>query len=361
MNLYAIIDIETTGGRYNEEGITEIAIHKFDGVNVIDTFVSLVNPEKAIQPFVVKLTGINNKMLRNAPKFYEVAKRIIEITKDCTLVAHNANFDYRILRTEFKRLGYDFETPTLCTVELSKKLIPDLESYSLGKLCRSIGIPVTDRHRANGDAIATVKLLEILLQKDTEKIIVKSTVKSGNKRDLSKKLLTILGELPTKTGVFYFHRFNGDILFIGKGKNIKKAVNQVFLRTSKKARSLQKELISVSFDITGSELISQIKYQEEIKTHQPKYNQKSKVKIHYTNYSNENMILVDKGRNVSEKSVILIENNTYQGYGFADLSYQINNLEVLKSLITSTKAMEVQNDIIIKYLKNNTIEKIIRF
>jgi len=104
--LYAIIDIETTGGKFNEEGITEIAIHKFDGVDIIDSFVSLVNPEKEIQPFVVNLTGINNKMLRNAPKFYEVAKRIVEITKDCILVAHNASFDYRILRTEFRRLGF---------------------------------------------------------------------------------------------------------------------------------------------------------------------------------------------------------------------------------------------------------------
>ncbi len=359
--MYVVIDIETTGGKYNEEGITEIAIHKFDGNNIVDSFISLVNPEKEIQPFVVNLTGINNKMLRNAPKFYEVAKRIIEITKDCTLVAHNASFDYRILRSEFKRLGYNFESPTLCTVELSKKLIPDLESYSLGKLCRSIGIPVTDRHRANGDAIATVKLLEILLQKDTEKIIVKSTIKSGNKRDLSKKLLTILDELPTKIGVFYFHRHNGDILFIGKGKNIKKLVNQVFLRTSKKSRSLLKELASVTFDITGSELIALLKYQEEIKTHKPKYNKKSKIKIQYTSFSNENMILIDKGRDVSEKSVILIENNAYKGYGFTDLSYQINNLDVLKSLITSTSTIEIQNDIIIKYLKNNTIEKIIRF
>jgi len=300
-------------------------------------------------------------MLRNAPKFYEVAKRIIEITKDCTLVAHNASFDYRILGTEFRRLGYNYEVPTLCTVELSKKLIPNLESYSLGKLCRNIGIPITDRHRANGDAIATVKLLEILLQKDTDKIIVKSTIKSGNKRDLSKKLLTILGEIPTKTGVFYFHKYNGDILYIGKGKNIKKVVNQVFLRTSKKSRSLLKELVSITYNITGSELIALLKYESEIKSQKPKYNKINKVKIQYTNFSNENMILIDKGRDVSEKSVILIEKNIYKGYCFADLGYQINNLEILKSLITSAIATELQNNIIIKYLKNNTVEKIIRF
>ena len=158
MLMYTILDIETTGGKYNEEGITEIAIHKFDGHKVVDKFISLVNPEKEIQPFVVNLTGINSKMLQTAPKFHEVAKRIVEITEDSVLVAHNAQFDYRILRTEFRRLGYNFERKTLCTVDLSKTLLPDAESYSLGKLVRSLGIAVSDRHRANGDALATLKL-----------------------------------------------------------------------------------------------------------------------------------------------------------------------------------------------------------
>lgn len=359
--MYAVIDIETTGGKYNEEGITEIAIHKFDGMDIIDSFVSLVNPEKEIQPFVVNLTGINNKMLRNAPKFYEVAKRIVEITNGCVLVAHNSSFDYRILRTEFRRLGYDFDIPTLCTVELSKLLIPGLESYSLGKLCRNIGIPVSDRHRADGDALATVKLLKILLQKDKDKIIVKKTIKTGNIRDLSKKLLTILEDLPLNTGIFYLHKYNGDILYIGKGKNIKKEVNNIFLRTTNRCRSLLKEMSSISFDITGSELIAQLRFNDEIENHKPRFNNKTKSKIKFTNYSNKNMILIDKGRVVSEKSVILIENNDYQGFGYADLKYQINDLDILKNIITNTNNHKDQNNTIISYLKHQTIEKIIRF
>ena len=156
--MYAIFEIETTWVQFNEEGITEIAIYKFDGHEVVDQFISLVNPEIPIQPFVVKLTGINNAMLISAPKFYEVAKRIIEITTDCVIVAHNAAFDYRILRTEFRRLGYNYEARTLCTVELSKKLLPEQPSHSLGKLVRALGIPMADRHRASGDALATIKL-----------------------------------------------------------------------------------------------------------------------------------------------------------------------------------------------------------
>ena len=208
--------------------MTEIAIYKFDGHTIIDQFISLVNPEREIQPFVVNLTGINSKMLRSAPKFYEVAKRIVEITEGCILVAHNAQFDYRILKTEFRRLGFDFERENLCTVELSKKLIPDLPSYSLGKLVRSLGIPVSDRHRAAGDATATVKLFKMLLEKDVEKTIIKAAVRLDPKHQMEPKLTDIISKLPAVTGVYYIHTADGEIVYIGKSKNIKSRINQHF-------------------------------------------------------------------------------------------------------------------------------------
>lgn len=270
--MYAILDIETTGGQYNEEGITEIAIYKFDGHEVVDQFISLVNPEKPIQPFVVKLTGINNAMLRSAPKFYEIAKRIIEITEDCIVVAHNASFDYRILRTEFSRLGYDYIKPTLCTVELSQKLIPGQLSYSLGKLVRALGIPVTDRHRASGDAMATVKLFKMILAKDTEKEILISLIKAEIKTGLTPKLLDIVESLPTKTGIYYIHNEKGDLIYIGKSRNIKKRINQHFTGTSGKSKKIQREVFAVTFEITGSELIALLKESEEIKINKPIYN-----------------------------------------------------------------------------------------
>lgn len=272
LNMYAILDIETTGGQYNEEGITEIAIYKFDGHEILDQFISLVNPEIPIQPFVVKLTGINNAMLRSAPKFYEIAKRIIEITENCIIVAHNASFDYRVIKTEFKRLGYDYKKQTLCTVELSKKLIPDQTSYSLGKLVRSLGIPVTDRHRANGDAMATVKLFKLLLSKDIEKTIVKSFIKTEIKSGVTPKLLDILDHVPSKTGIYYIHNEQGEIIYIGKSKNIKKRINQHFTGLSKKSKKIQKEVFTVTFEETGSELIALLKESEEIKINKPIYN-----------------------------------------------------------------------------------------
>lgn len=180
--LFSILDLETTGGKFNEEGITEIAIYKFDGIKIIDQFISLINPQIPIQPYVKQLTGINNKMLLNAPKFYQVCKRVLEITNNTILVAHNASFDYRMLKVEFNRLGYDFNIPQLCTVNISKKLIPDKNSYKLGRLAKSLGISISNRHRASGDAMATVELFKLLLKKDKNNDILNNIIKQKNNK-----------------------------------------------------------------------------------------------------------------------------------------------------------------------------------
>ncbi|MGB0396546.1 MAG: exonuclease domain-containing protein [Flavobacteriaceae bacterium] len=278
--MYAILDIETTGGKYNEEGITEIAIYQHDGLQVTDQFISLVNPERAIQPFVEKLTGINGQMLRNAPRFFEIAKRIIEITENCLIVAHNTDFDYRILRTEFKRLGYNFERNSLCTVSLSQQLLPDMESYKLGKLVRSLGIPISDRHRAQGDAMATVKLFELLLEKDSNKQILKSQIKALHTHQVPSKYLSIIEELPTATGVYYLHNAVGDVLYIGKSKNIKKRVRTHLTGTDRKSKKIQKKLHKVNFETTGSELIALLKEQHEIKKNQPQINKDGRYRLY---------------------------------------------------------------------------------
>ena len=218
-------------------------------------------------------------MLRSAPKFYEVAKRIIEITDNCILVAHNTSFDYRILRTEFNRLGYDFVKPTLCTVELSKKLIPEQPSYSLGKLVRALGIPMSDRHRASGDALATVKLFQLLLAKDSEKEIVIGLIKAEIKSGLSPKLLDIVESLPNKTGIYYIHNEKGDLIYIGKSKNIKKRVNQHFTGKNNKSKKIQAQVFTVTYEETGSELVALLKESEEIKINKPIYNRAQRKSI----------------------------------------------------------------------------------
>lgn len=455
LKMYAILDIETTGGQFNEEGITEIAIYKFDGHEIVDQFISLVNPEIPIQPFVVKLTGINNAMLKSAPKFFEVAKRIIEITQDCVIVAHNATFDYRILRTEFRRLGYDFKAKNLCTVELAKVLIPDQPSYSLGKLVRALGIPMADRHRATGDAMATVKLFKMLLEKDLEKVIVKSLIQTEVKSGIAPKLFDIIESIPSKTGVYYIHNQKGSLIYIGKSNNIKKRINQHFTGTSTKSKKIQTEVYTVTYDETGSELIALLKESEEIKINKPIYNRAQRKSIfqialyvekdangylnlslqkadgrkkeitsfaslqegknalfritsHYklcqkltglyqtktecfqhkinecdgacigkvspevynervqdfitnSDYENQNMILIDKGRSINERSAILIENGIYKGYAFYDLNYQIHNIPILKNILIPMQNNRDTKHIIQSQIRKNKFLKILKF
>jgi len=359
--MYAILDIETTGGKFNEEGITEIAIYKFDGHTIIDQFISLVNPEREIQQFVVKLTGINSNMLKNAPKFHEVAKRIIEITKDCIVVAHNSSFDYRILKTEYNRLGYDYIRNTLCTVELSKKLILDQPSYSLGKLCRGLGIPTSDRHRANGDAVVTVKLFKLLLEKDVDKNIIQQTIKYSDNRNKKNKIIKILESLPEEEGIFYVHNTAGNVIFIGRSKNIKKEVNKLFLKETKRALKVNSKTDTVTFEKTGNQLLTKLKYYLELENIRPKYNIIRKRKMTTKEFSHSDFLLIDKGRIPEENAVILIEKNEVIGYAFTNLSYQENQLHILKNILTPIENKPLAKTIVKNHLLTNKVAKIVRF
>jgi DNA polymerase-3 subunit epsilon len=358
--LYTILDIETTGGKFNEEGITEIAIYKFDGHTVVDQFISLVNPEKEIQKFVVNLTGINNKMLQNAPKFYEIAKRIIEITKDCTLVAHNSSFDYRILSTEFDRLGYDFNRNTLCTVELSKKLILDQPSYSLGKLIRALGIPMTDRHRASGDALATVQLFKLLLEKDIGKAIIQNSVKYHDKRTEKQRLQKLLDAVPKELGLFYIHDAEGKVIYLGRGKNVKSEVNKLFLKQTRRALKVQERATSITYEKTGNDLFTRLKYYIELETLAPKYNLKKKRKPFLQDFNSEDFIIYDKGREIEEHALILIEDKEVFGYGYTSLAHQEDKLAILKSILTPIQDKGLAKAIVKNYLNKHRVQKIVR-
>ena len=432
--MYAILDIETTGGKYDEEGITEIAIYQFDGHTITDQFISLINPERPIQDYVIKLTGINNKMLRNAPKFYEIAKRIVEITEGCIIVGHNAAFDYRILQTEFRRLGYEYIKTTLCTVELSQQLIPDKESYSLGKLVRSLGIPMSERHRASGDAMATLNLFKYLLEKDTKKSIITASVKNDVNLEMASRHLKILDALPETLGVFYIHNEEGKIIYVGKHKNIKGRVNQLLTSPSKRDRYLQRHTYKVTYEEMGNELIATLKELELIQLNNPKCNNRSIDKLKNINYiltshynkrgylcfsiellqsqnnfittfetlkeglfflkriekefqlnevdfnnespeiynkrvkeifakyglQNEDVAIVDKGRVVGEKSMILVIDGNIKGYGFLNLNYQLTQRSILETLITPLANSLLNRHLLHSYLRKNSKVKVLK-
>lgn len=270
--MYAILDIESTGGNYDEEGIMEIAIYRFDGHTVVDKFSGLINPEREIQPFVTKLTGIDASLLQGAPRFCDLAQRIVEITEGATLVAHNAQFDYRILRTEFRRLGYAYQRKTLCTVTLSQKLLPDAPSHSLGKLVRSLGISVSHRHRAHGDALATLELFTLLLAKDPDKSAITQMIRAEAHGELSPKQLKMVAALPPEAGVYALHNKEGKLLFLGSAENLTQKVNQHLISGNPLARILQKETKKVTYKKTGSALVAHLKAYQGRKKKQPRYN-----------------------------------------------------------------------------------------
>ena len=265
--MYSIIDIETTGLSPNREKITEIAIYVHDGEKVVDEFVTLLNPEVDIPYRITQLTGINNRMVEESPKFYEVAKRIVEMTEDTTIVGHNVNFDYNFIRKEFRELGYDYYRKKICTTRLSRKLLPGRRSYSLGKLCQELGITNPQRHRAFGDASATMRLFEILLkvEKNVEEISL-----HGLNTNLDRNLIK---NLPSEPGVYYFYNDKGDIIYIGKSINIKERVlSHLTNNSSKRAIEMRNEISDIGFELTGNELIALIMESNEIKQHLPKFN-----------------------------------------------------------------------------------------
>lgn len=264
---YAIIDIETTGLSPSAEKITEIAIIIHDDKNVIEEFSTLINPERKIPYRITQITGINSKMVDDAPKFYEIAKQIVELTENKIIIGHNVRFDYGFIRNEFKSLGYDYKRQTLDTIKLARKLIPGKPSYGLGKLCKSLGIENPNRHRALGDATATKTLFELLLSIDNNPENINLT---GVQSDLSKSLVL---NLPKEAGVYYFYDNRDDLIYVGKSINIHdRVMSHLNNNLHKKAIEMKSAIADVKYTVTGSELIALLLESAEIKEKQPIYN-----------------------------------------------------------------------------------------
>ncbi len=429
--MFAIIDIETCGGtyEYRKGAITEICILIHDGLQVVDKFTTLINPQCHISHFYRNLTGITDAMVADAPKFYEVAAKILEMTENRVFVAHNVSFDYNFIKAEFASLGYKFKREQLCTVRLSRKLLPGRISYSLGNLCASLGIDIEGRHRAEGDAVATAKLFDLLLQlKATDPQYKNVGIEGIMTRRIDKIKEYILKKLPEECGVYYFLDKDQNIIYIGKSLNMYSRAISHFNSHEKKGKNMLNELYNVDFVLTGSEAIALLLESEEIKKHKPKFNRsrvtdtfthsidwfidekgiinfkivpfeesentlqsftslisarerlenwieeftlcinycglmskdsacfnhqikkcngicsgQEEVEV-YNSRANEilnhyltpeiNYALIDRGRNEEERSVIIVENRKYSGYGYIDSSCVVSEPDDFKNYIT---------------------------
>ena len=276
--MYTVVDIETTGNGIKGNKITEISIFKHDGKVVVDEFTSLVNPECEIPYFITGLTGIDNHLVRNAPTLSEIAPKILEITKDTIFVAHSVNFDYNVIKNEFKELGLHFVRKKLCTVRLARNLFPGYTSYSLGKLCSALRIPLVDRHRARGDAQATVLLFQKILHAQNSEAVIKRFLNARSQEATLPPLLSreVYEALPSKAGIYYFKNQKGDIIYVGKAINIKKRVLSHFYDKATKEVRMCRETSSIEYELSGNELVALLMESAAIKEHFPIYNRAQK-------------------------------------------------------------------------------------
>ena len=363
--MYTIVDLEATGGKFNEESIIEIAIYKFDGVSITDQFISLVNPEKEIHPYVEKLTGISSKMLKTAPKFHEIAKRVIEITSDSVLVAHNAQFDYRILQLEFKRLGFDFSMKSICTVILSQELLPDQQSYKLGRLSRSLGIPIKDRHRASGDALATVELFKILLEKDVKQEIIRKSIVEFPGEKMDNIFKDVIDNLKENTGVFYIYNESNELVYIDFSKDIKNKLIKLF--TSKKfiPKYVQNNFKTIKVHPTGNVHIAILKTLQEIDSLKPKINNnvdpKIFSKISKPEIINEtsDFVLTFNGKKEADKSFILFKSGVIEGYGYFELFNNINSEKKINSRLVKVKESKRVKNYVYRLISEKRYKKLV--
>lgn len=401
LSMYSVIDIESNGAGFRKENIIEVAIYKYDGHEIVDQFISLVNPQSEITPFVQKLTKITPKMVKTAPKFHEIAKRVVEITDNTTLVGHNIEFDYRMLRQEFKRLGYEFKINTLDTIPLAKKLIPDEASYSLGKLVKSLGIPLTEHHRAGGDARATLELFKLLITKDKDAEIIQSHHEENNGKTYLNKVRDLTQDLPAERGLIYFQNADGKIIFCDFVDDFAKFSKIVFSSKSRKWIAVQEDTEQIHYELTGSDLLAKLiikskglkkkehlqfglfhkngKYSVEktsvrkeekpllkfksftqgmkavnfIKTN-PEFDEVKNLE-NLINIKNRTELWTGNGRVLGEKSFIIFEKGKLTGFGFYELFHQIQSRKKLSKLKIDLKmsTADLENDLKLALLRGD--------
>jgi DNA polymerase-3 subunit epsilon len=277
--LYAIVDIETTGGYAGAGGITEVAVFIFDGEKITQQYETLLNPVYTIPRYVESLTGITNTMVESERQFSAVAEELYELLHDKIFVAHNVNFDYSYLKYHLAQAGYELNCKKLCTIRLGRQILPGMPSYSLGNLCRRVGINIEQRHRAGGDAAATVKLFRYLLGKDTKEYVQAMLKVKSKEQSLPPNLpVAQIQQLPDKPGVYYFHDERGKVIYVGKAKSLTRRVNSHFSNNNpaRQKQEFLRKIHNVTYQTCATELMAFILESVEIRNLWPYQNRSQK-------------------------------------------------------------------------------------
>ncbi len=355
--MFAIVDIEATGGADNGR-ITEIAIFISDGTQILEEFTTLLNPQVKIPKYVQKLTGITSKKVKDASLFADVAQELLELIEGKYLVAHNALFDYHILKSEFNRAGLLYEELRICTVDMSKLILPDEESYSLGKLCDSLGIEVDDRHRATGDARATVELFHLLYKTNEQLLLSEGPESEFKLADLSMNIeVEVIESVPQKPGIFKIFDQNNKVVYCGKGKNMRRSLIKLLKRNDGKNR-ITANCYAVSHAETGNFLIAHIQQIELLLSkNRPPMNRKPNVDN--TLYAGKgDFIVIDTGRGVDERSIIRFRNGKLDGYSLIEWHQELS-AEEINDLVPSYQAIGSYANLVRKYIDKSKVEKVL--
>jgi DNA polymerase-3 subunit epsilon len=456
--MYAIVDIETTGGYAENHRVTEVAIYHHDGIQITDHYKTLINPGRKIPHFITGLTGINYEMVKEAPTFADIADELMSWLKDRIFVAHNAHFDYSFLKKELEDAGKSWNTKKLCTVRLSRKIIPGLDSYGLGRLAESLGIKIPDRHRAGGDALATARIFDILLKRDQGGVIAKALRRNSGETILPPNLSKgDFDKLPSRAGVYYFLDARGQVIYVGKAINIKKRIAGHFSGEAREwnRSNIRNDIHNITYELTGNELIALILEAQEIRRLWPKYNLAQKYRVEewgvydyedrngylrfcvnvvnrgtrpLITFSNKgdawnfmwekvksndlcpklsglqlakglcfshqsgtckgacqgvetvkkynkraqnavdsffekgkNVAILGNGRNAEEKSLVLIENGSFQGFGYFDSDLTIGDLDAARILVKPAKENRIVQNLVNSFLQNPKGAQIVTF
>lgn len=271
--MYAVVDVETTGNHRGGDRIIEIAIIITDGEKIIKEYQTLVNPQKSINPYVEKLTGIYESMVKTAPTFSEVAEEVFSMLEGHVFVAHNVSFDYTLVEGELNRAGYAFNASQIDTITYARRVFQGLQSYSLGNVCDALGLPHIDRHRAYGDTLATTHLFHLLIKKDSDGSSLKTMLQQGLDEKCLPPLLSkekILS-LPATTGLLSFRTQEGLLFAIEATKNMrKKAIDKLQMWFCDiKEKNVFESIADVEFISTGNELIAKIMKEEAVANERP--------------------------------------------------------------------------------------------
>jgi len=354
---FNVVDIEATGGHPDRTRLMEVAVYTLEDGKIVDEFSTVVNPGKMPDPYVQKLTGITPRMLRKAPKFEQVAARLLRMLQGGVLVAHGADFDYQLLKKEYAQLGYDLDLPYLCTLQLAREMFPGLDSHGLESLTRHLRIPVKHRHRAFGDAYATARIFQIMWQKDPALRIIGKHIKNAQGTSLaqySPRIMKMLDDLPGRRSVVKLYDRAGDLLYVAYAYHPRMHVENILANMP----GLLEQVARMDTDPVPGRLVGRVLTQWLRKQHQPPFSPYRPVRFNKT-FPLANALLFDRGRFPYEQTVFLIQDGRLFGFAYVDLNWQTEDLQSLKERMTRLDDCPVGRKAVYQHWKNDRFEKII--